>query len=123
MPVDVFFKGATEFVHALDHIVERADKSAAAAMKKAGELIRTEARGRINNKSGKLAKSIVFQGPDRIGFGSYEMKVGATAVYARKHELGKRSPHSGPSFPFFRPGFEAASMAFPQIFSEAWKVA
>lgn len=112
--------GVSEFRAAIDRWSAMAEHATEAAVIEAGRVVKEAAAARINNVSGDLAASIKTVGPERVGFASYTLQVGPTAIYTRKVEMGKHNPHGALAHPFFGPGFEEAATQFPALFRDAW---
>jgi phage gpG-like protein len=99
--------GVSEFRASLDEMVEGVRAASELSVKQAAALVEREVKTELKQTahkkgtptpsapgsppstvSGTLARSEQTEGPEEIGFGHYEAKVGPTIIYGRIQELG-----------------------------------
>lgn len=148
MSIQFVVQGTAKFVAALDAIVKANDAATRAATAKGAHLIEAETKKRLTSSShpkgtptpsspgeppslvtGQLRRSIKVQGPTRIALGTYEARIGPTAVYGRIQELGgvtgRGHATTLPARPYLAPSLEAliASGRLADAYTEAWAAA
>lgn len=140
--LSMIMSGISEFDAALDKLMVRAEAAAIEAVTTGGALIERNAKlnfegnhakgephvggDKPNVVTGTLRRSIHSEPVQKIGLGSYQVKVGPSVLYGRRVELGFTGTDSlGRSFnqrayPYFTPAFEAALPELDGIFTRAW---
>jgi len=116
--------GVEKYVQKMDAAIAREVKVAGLAVEKKAKLKLTESgRHKKGTKTpsippappaiitGTLRRSITTSSPKRVGFGTYKVEIGPTAVYGRVQELGG-GPRNLPARPYMAP---ALREAFPEI--------
>lgn len=79
-----------------------------------------------NIVTGNLRRSVTHTAVTRSGLGEYSSRVGPTAVYGRRVELGYAGGGGGRghqptrAFPYFRPGADAARRQFGALAATEW---
>lgn len=144
--MQIIFEGIAEALAAIEEMVLRQHAATRAATAKALHLVERETKSELSKNShrrgtpspagpgeppalvtGNLRRSISVTGPDPKGVGTWEGRVGPTAVYGRIQELGGRTGRSHavnlPPRPYLQPTIERLHDDIARIFYEAWAAA
>lgn len=128
--MSIVWSGVEEFASALTRVGERASiASRSALVEIASELekaAKQNASGRPgpNVVTGTLRRSIKHDPVTPWGLGGWQTKVGPTAVYGRRIELGFSGADSlgrvykQPPYPYFTPAFHAVVRRIPAIMAK-----
>jgi len=73
--------------------------------------------------TGNLRRSITVTGPDAVTPSTWRGKVGPTAIYGRRQELGDPGGTPLPARPFLLPSFISIQAQIQGIFRRAWTTA
>ncbi len=128
--MSVELTGLAAFQARLNRMIAEVDVATEAAAAAGGHLVEGQIKDNLSRYShpkgtrttsppgeppavvtGTLRRSLIVEGPARIGFGMYEARVGpAGVVYARVQELGGRTGRNGatvlPPRPYVKPGLQ-----------------
>lgn len=125
--IDFVWHGWDQMRAALDKMGDAADEATRVGIIAAGQVLVDSTRHQFGagsgprSRTGTLAGSVKATDPVRVGFGSYELKVGPQGVaYARVVELGKKGARHRRPHPYLRPGYKAAASKFGQTFRQSW---
>lgn len=119
------WRGVRELDSAIDAIAERAQAATRAAVAEAAHVIERAAKQRAPVDTGTLRRSIRVVGPKAAGR-AWIAKVGPTAVYGRRVELGFHGTDSlGRSYnqegrPYLGPAFAATRAEVTRVFRRRW---
>lgn len=146
MHVSFVIRGGVEFRAALRAMAEATDAATREATATAAHLVEAETKKALSTYShpkgtptpsppgrppavvsGQLRRSIKVQGPTPLGAGTWEARIGPTAVYGRIQELGGNTGWGGlthlPARPYLAPTVDAliASGRVRDVYIEAWR--
>ncbi len=112
--------GLKQWEQAIARKVERSDLSARVAVEEAAGLVQKLAQARAPHQTGRLAASVVFDPPVKVGAGWHtQIGVSALANYGRLVELGLRGTRHQPTH-FFADAYTEASSQFGRIYQRAF---
>lgn len=117
---------AGAFNAALDAMADRADAATRQAVTDGAALIErrmkqnSSGRPGPNVQSGAHRRSIVTEGPSRVG-NTWEARIGPTMIYSRRLELGGGNWPAGLKFPYAEPAIEwARNGPIGEVFRRHW---
>lgn len=137
-------EGIPEFNLALLRLEAAAEVAGAAATAKGAHLIEAATKDNLSRYAhskgtptpsppgappavitGTLRRSVMVDGPNRVGFGVYEARIGPTVVYSRIQELGGTAGRGStlPPRPYLSPAVTASMPELGVIYREAWAAA
>lgn len=141
--MDIFWEGLTEFQRALDAVVARQLAASREALALSAHEVERQAKAQLSQTShqkgtqtpappgsppslvsGKLRQSITVKGPTAAGPGSWEARIGPTAIYGRIQELGGNTGRGHATYlpprPYMKPALEASQEFIAEAFRKAW---
>lgn len=139
----ILLQGMSEFVTALKAASTAVDLATKAATAKAAHLLEAEIKTKLGQSShqkrtptpsrpgqppalvtGTLRRSVKVEGPTSLGAGTYQARVGPTAVYGRVQELGGDTGTTVlPSRPYVQPALKELrdSSKLSAVYLAAWR--
>jgi len=131
---------ASSTIRALNAIEAKVNAITSTAVKQAGLVVERSAKMKLSENgrhrkgtptpsspgsppsivTSALRASVRTDYPRKLGFGSYEVMIGPTMVYARVQELGG-GPKNLPARPYMAPAFKDAENDVRDVFKNAWK--
>lgn len=134
--------GVSEVMAAFEKVSAQADAATRTIVVKAAAVVEKQAKSNFSGShkkgephvggskpnivTGNLRRSITHTAVTRSGLGEYSSRVGPTAVYGRRVELGYSGGGGGRghqptrAFPYFQPGAQAARRQFAGIAAAEW---
>jgi hypothetical protein len=136
--------GLKELLAALDKVIVETDEASRGIVVASAALLEaaakknfsgSHARGRPhvggplpNVVTGNLRRSLTHDPVTRVGVGAYATRVGPTAAYGRRVELGYpggagRGRQATRPFPYLRPAYEQVYPLLTALAAEKWRAA
>lgn len=130
MTFNIVWYGVKEFTAAIEETVTKTSAAARAAVVEAASEVEKKAKQGASGRpgpnviSGTLRRGIIHDPVTPWGVGGWETKVGPTAIYSRRIELGFIGTdrigrhYNQPPFPYFTPAWK--SVDFAEIYRRHW---
>ena len=135
MAVDIVWFGIPEFGAALERTVARASLEARAAVAEIAGLIEKRAKQNASGRpgpnviTGTLRRGIIHEPITPWGLRGWKTRVGPTAIYSRRIELGFHGAdrlgrhYNQPGYPYFVPAFRQTLREAGTIYYRHWSAA